>query len=259
MEEQYRKQIDLMNQALFDSGAKLSGQAEIMKHLAGITRSAVFLVDEKGVAVGSSVGLSGPPDYAALTTDNNALLSGLAEGESSYNEPCKVPEDMVKNKKIAAGKSTVSLVPVPGQRRPAVGLVLISAEKLDSAQMLAVEISAMLLAMVMARAAQEKKELALSNKALAEAAFGSLSYSELEAISEVLKSIKDDESVVVASKIADGLGITRSVIVNALRKLESAGIIESRSLGMKGTFIRVKNAEALAMLSARSLKANHFA
>ena len=35
------------------------------------------------------------------------------------------------------------------------------------------------------------------------------------------------------------IGITRSVIVNALRKLESAGIIESRSLGMKGTYLKV--------------------
>jgi transcriptional pleiotropic repressor len=31
------------------------------------------------------------------------------------------------------------------------------------------------------------------------------------------------------------------VIVNALRKLESAGIIESRSLGMKGTYLKVLN------------------
>ena len=29
------------------------------------------------------------------------------------------------------------------------------------------------------------------------------------------------------------------VIVNSLRKLESAGIIESKSLGMKGTYIKV--------------------
>jgi transcriptional pleiotropic repressor len=45
----------------------------------------------------------------------------------------------------------------------------------------------------------------------------------------------------VASRIADRVGITRSVIVNALRKLESAGVIESKSLGMKGTYIRVLN------------------
>ena len=47
--------------------------------------------------------------------------------------------------------------------------------------------------------------------------------------------------MLVASKVADKVGITRSVIVNALRKFESAGIIESRSLGMKGTYIRILN------------------
>ena len=45
----------------------------------------------------------------------------------------------------------------------------------------------------------------------------------------------------MASKIADKAGITRSVIVNALRKFESAGVIESRSSGMKGTYIKVLN------------------
>jgi transcriptional pleiotropic repressor len=45
----------------------------------------------------------------------------------------------------------------------------------------------------------------------------------------------------VASRIADKVGITRSVIVSALRKFESAGVIESRSLGMKGTYIKVLN------------------
>ena len=41
--------------------------------------------------------------------------------------------------------------------------------------------------------------------------------------------------------LADRVGITRSVIVNALRKFESAGVIESRSSGMKGTYIKVVN------------------
>ena len=48
------------------------------------------------------------------------------------------------------------------------------------------------------------------------------------------------EGILVASKIADKVGITRSVIVNALRKFESAGVIESRSSGMKGTYINYK-------------------
>ena len=57
----------------------------------------------------------------------------------------------------------------------------------------------------------------------------------------ILEELGGTEGILVASKIADRVGITRSVIVNALRKLESADIIESRSSGMKGTYIHIKN------------------
>lgn len=72
-------------------------------------------------------------------------------------------------------------------------------------------------------------------------AINTLSYSELKAVQAIFEALDGDEGRLTASNIADEIGITRSVIVNALRKLESAGIIESRSLGMKGTYLRVLN------------------
>ena len=74
-------------------------------------------------------------------------------------------------------------------------------------------------------------------------AIGTLSYSEVEAVQQIFAELDGDEGLLVASKIADRSGITRSVIVNALRKLESAGVIESRSLGMKGTRIKILNSK----------------
>jgi len=72
-------------------------------------------------------------------------------------------------------------------------------------------------------------------------AISTLSFSELEAISHIFNELEGNEGILVASKIADRVGITRSVIVNALRKFESAGVIESCSSGMKGTYIKVLN------------------
>ena len=86
------------------------------------------------------------------------------------------------------------------------------------------------------------------SKAVVQMAISSLSYSELEAIEHIFNELEGKEGVLVASKIADRVGITRSVIVNALRKLESAGVIESRSLGMKGTYIKVLNDRFLVEL-----------
>ena len=76
---------------------------------------------------------------------------------------------------------------------------------------------------------------------IVKSAISTLSFSELEAIMHIFEEMDGTEGILVASKIADRVGITRSVIVNALRKFESAGVIESRSSGMKGTYIKVLN------------------
>lgn len=69
----------------------------------------------------------------------------------------------------------------------------------------------------------------------------SLSFTEIDVIAEVFASLNNGEGLVIASKIADKNGYARSVTVNALRKLESAGVIRTRSLGVKGTYIEVLN------------------
>ena len=84
-----------------------------------------------------------------------------------------------------------------------------------------------------------EKENRLANSA--RMAMSSLSDTETEALVEVFDEMNGLEGILVASKIADRMGITRSVIVNALRKLESAGVIESKSSGMKGTYIKILN------------------
>jgi transcriptional pleiotropic repressor len=87
---------------------------------------------------------------------------------------------------------------------------------------------------------------------IVKSAFSTLSFSELEAIIHIFDELDGDEGILVASKIADRVGITRSVIVNALRKFESAGLIETKSLGMKGTYIRVLNPMLFEELKKRS-------
>ncbi|MGT2667637.1 GTP-sensing pleiotropic transcriptional regulator CodY [Streptococcus rifensis] len=86
---------------------------------------------------------------------------------------------------------------------------------------------------------REKDEESIRKRTAVNMAVNTLSYSEMKAVSAILQELDGNEGQLTASVIADRIGITRSVIVNALRKLESAGIIESRSLGMKGTYLKV--------------------
>lgn len=93
----------------------------------------------------------------------------------------------------------------------------------------------------MLRSVSEENAEENRKEQIVKSAIGTLSFSELEAIVHVFDELEGVEGILVASKIADKVGITRSVIVNALRKFESAGVIESRSSGMKGTYIKVVN------------------
>lgn len=93
----------------------------------------------------------------------------------------------------------------------------------------------------MLRSVNEENAAFVRKKQIVKSAIKTLSTSELEAIKHIFKELDDVEGILVASKIADKVGITRSVIVNALRKFESAGVIESKSSGMKGTYIKVVN------------------
>ena len=103
------------------------------------------------------------------------------------------------------------------------------------------EYSATIVGMEILRSKNDEIEKEAREKAGVQMAIATLSYSELEAMEHIFNELDGNEGLLVASKIADRVGITRSVIVNALRKFESAGVIESRSLGMKGTHIKILN------------------
>lgn len=74
------------------------------------------------------------------------------------------------------------------------------------------------------------------------AAIKTLSRLEAHAMLCVLEELGEEKKgILITSRLADKVGITRSVIVNALKKCESAGIIETKSSGMKGTTIHIVN------------------
>lgn len=93
----------------------------------------------------------------------------------------------------------------------------------------------------MLRSLKEEDAENARKRQIVKSAINTLSYSEVEAITHVFEELGNEEGILVASKIADRVGITRSVIVNAMRKFESAGVIESHSSGMKGTYVKVLN------------------
>jgi transcriptional pleiotropic repressor len=118
----------------------------------------------------------------------------------------------------------------------------------DDDDLILAEYGSTIVGMEILRERTEEIEQEVRSRAVVAVAVGSLSFSELEAVEHIFEELDGKEGLLVASKIADRVGITRSVIVNALRKLESAGVIETRSLGMKGTYIKILNHQLLQEL-----------
>ncbi len=135
-----------------------------------------------------------------------------------------------------------SITPVFGGARR-IGTLIFMRDKVKFTEedIVLIEYGAMVMANEIMRIRTERIEEEARKKASVQIALATLSYSEKEAIDHIIAELKGKEGLLVASRIADKVGITRSVIVSALRKFESAGVIESRSLGMKGTYIKVLN------------------
>lgn len=171
----------------------------------------------------------------------NAGLLRVIESRSNFSQKgnsCIFHRDQpcTFNEKI----NTVVPIFGGGERLGTLVFAKFSEEFTDEDLVLA-EYGSTVIGMEILRIKSERVEEEARKKAAVQIAIGTLSYSELEAIEHIFEELNGDEGLLVASKIADRVGITRSVIVNALRKFESAGVIESKSLGMKGTYIRVLN------------------
>ncbi|MFS1518367.1 GTP-sensing pleiotropic transcriptional regulator CodY [Bacillus sp. SCS-151] len=181
-------------------------------------------------------------------------LFNITETSSNLDVQSEYTAFPVENRELfKSGLTTVVPINGGGERLGTLILARVEAEFHDDDLILA-EYGATVVGMEILREKAEEIEVEARSKAVVQMAISSLSYSELEAIEHIFEELNGSEGLLVASKIADRVGITRSVIVNALRKLESAGVIESRSLGMKGTYIKVLNDKFLVELE--KLKSN---
>ncbi|HBF76324.1 MAG TPA: GTP-sensing pleiotropic transcriptional regulator CodY [Clostridiaceae bacterium] len=238
----------ILNKILQKSATEPVVFSDICKTLGEVMGCNVYITSRKGKLLGYSLLDSFECQMVInnVLTDqkfpedcNNDLLKITStKSNLKANGECVFSSD---EKCIHTDKIT-TIVPIVGNRERLGTLIMarFNKEFTDDDLVLA-EYSAAIVGMEVIRSKQEEIEEDARKKAVVQLAIGTLSYSELEAVEHIFSELDGNEGILVASKIADKVGITRSVIVNALRKFESAGVIESRSLGMKGTHIRILN------------------
>ncbi|QHW37385.1 GTP-sensing pleiotropic transcriptional regulator CodY [Staphylococcus ursi] len=229
---------------------------DVAQTISKVTVTNVFIVSRRGKILGSSLNelLKNerimkmledqhiPEEYTEKLMHVYETLSNISiDDELSVFPPEN--ESVFKD-----SKTTVFPIIGGGERLGTLVLGRVSDEFEDNDLVLG-EYAATVIGMEILREKHSEIESEARDKAAISMAINSLSYSEKEAIDHIFEELGGKEGLLIASKVADRVGITRSVIVNALRKLESAGVIESRSLGMKGTFIKVKKEAFLNELS----------
>jgi transcriptional pleiotropic repressor len=232
---------------------KAAGNAVSFKEMAEVLRDTihanVYVISRKGKILGCGIESALESEELRHTIleerrlpgEYNALLMKIEETTSNLDldSPYNVMADRIHE--FFEHKHITTVPIIGGGDR--LGTLVVSRtdnEFIDDDLILA-EYGSTIIGMEILRERAGEIEVEARSIAVVQVAVGSLSFSELEAVEHIFEELEGKEGLLVASKIADRVGITRSVIVNALRKLESAGVIETRSLGMKGTYIKILN------------------
>lgn len=203
----------------------------------GSQKASVYLISQRGKILGYAV----DQDHEGFSFESDWIKEGRI--------PDEINAMLLKVGATSTGSEAQRLLGYPAMIVPIVGggqrvgtiLFIYHAGQSTPEEELLAEFAATVAGMAIANARDLEEEDEAEERQRARAAIRSLSYSEIVAMQKILDELEGDEGMLVASRVADEAGITRSVIVNALRKLGSANVIESRSLGMKGTYLRILN------------------
>ena len=230
----------------------------ISRVLSNVLEANVYITDEGGKICG----------YALYDDDDDLMVNEAIElGQfprkyvdwlnrlEETHANIRVDAEVVSYEKEMAEmfhEQNIVITPIYGPRRRLGTLVVARGKKeFGDPDLLLSEYGATVVGMEMLRDASQKSEVEARQREAVRIAVETLSYSERKAAHAILQELASQgkfEGRLIASRIADEAKITRSVIVNALRKFESAGVIESKSLGMKGTFVRVTNSYLMEKL-----------
>jgi transcriptional pleiotropic repressor len=245
-----------LNKLLQEAAGKPLNFREMAEGLRETMQGNVFVLSRKGKVLGWAHSAAFPEmwlrvdqsDELRFPSETNERLLRITETAANISSN----EEILTPLEAAFENAIVTIVPIIGGG-DRLGTLVLSRENESFGEndLILAEYGSTIIGMEILRERMEERETEARSKAIVSVAINSLSFSEMEAVEQIFEELEGREGLLIASKIADRAGITRSVIVNALRKLESAGVIETRSLGMKGTYIRILNSQLLQELEQR--------
>lgn len=243
-----------INKLLHNNIAHMVVFNDICEVLGDILDSNVMVISRKGKILGirsrnniAQVKKLVPNDVGGFIDD---MLNERLLGTLSTKENVNLSTLGFEGQAVEKYKAIVNPIEIAGDRLGTLFIYRHNSEyEIDD--IIISEYATTVVGLEMLRSVNEENAEEVRKIQVVKSALSTLSPTEIEAIIHILDELDGKEGILVASKVADRLGITRSVIVNALRKCESAGVIESHSSGMKGTYIKVVNEIFLEELEKR--------
>ncbi len=233
-----------INQLLHNNNTSKVVFNDICDVLTGILDSNVLVISKKGKVLGVGI-CEDVEEIGELIEDKvgtfiDPMLNERLLGVLSTKENVNLETLGFTGANVKKYQAIINPIDIAGERLGTVFMYKCGSQY-DIDDIILSEYGTTVVGLEMMRSVNEENAEENRKVQVVRAAINTLSFSELEALIHIFDELDGTEGILVASKIADRVGITRSVIVNALRKFESAGVIESRSSGMKGTYIKILN------------------
>lgn len=217
---------------------------DICEVLSGILESNILVISQKGKILGAA-SYSGIDKIGELiTADTGGFVDNMLNerllGVLSTKENVNLLTLGFSGGSERKFKALIAPVDIAGERLGTLFIYKCVADY-DIDDIILCEYGATVVGLEMMSSVNNENAEDERKKKIVESAIKTLSASELQAVKAVFAHMDGMDGILVASRIADDTGITRSVIVNALKKFDSAGVISTKSSGMKGTKIKVLN------------------
>ena len=217
---------------------------DICEVLSGILESNILVISQKGKILGAA-SYSGIDKIGELiTADTGGFVDNMLNerllGVLSTKENVNLLTLGFSGGSERKFKALIAPVDIAGERLGTLFIYKCVADY-DIDDIILCEYGATVVGLEMMSSVNNENAEDERKKKIVKSAIKTLSASELQAVKAVFAHMDGMDGILVASRIADDTGITRSVIVNALKKFDSAGVISTKSSGMKGTKIKVLN------------------
>ena len=253
MGKEFLEKIRKLNWVLGESTTGKLSYAELSKMLSEVINTNFYVIDRRGFVLGGAYTEASDKStfedelgFEKITDSDNLGLLQIEKTEANL-----IGRDLIPffGKDYGMMDKYHTFVPaVCGGKRQGTILLAKYHKPFTDEEIVLAEYAAAVVGLEIQRNIQRELENEKKLEMALDMAFCTLSHSEKDALDRILREMTEDEGNIVASKIAAKYGLTNSVIVSALKKLESAGILETKSLGMKGTYIKILNPHVRSLI-----------